>query len=243
MKAIILCCDKYHQFGLHTIKCYNELWKNHPFEFYLPYNTTKPNFENINLIQTPVSFKETIRELTKNINDEEWIYWCSSDTYPIKLDIQKYENILNNLDEISKKDCNVVFPGPWKNRIKVLHMETYNFEVNGIKYYSTNCLENGTNVNLWLHQFMKCKVLKKLFECFKEPNVAKNLDRQLYHKNFPFYDYLRKTNFCLTDSSCGTFGENTSRGLICPNALENMKRMDIDIPKDFQIRTHKLIWN
>ena len=121
-------------------------------------------------------------------------------------------------------------------------METYNFEEEGIKYYSVNCLENGGNVNVWIHQFMKCKILKTLFNCFKEPQVAKHLDRQLYNKNFLFYDFLRKTNFCLTDNSYGIFGENTSRGFICLNALENMKKMNIEIPPNFKIKEEELIW-
>ena len=240
MKALVLCCDKYHLFALHTIKCYEKLWEHHPFEFYLPYNNVKPDFENINLIKTPIPFKETIFELTKNIDDEEWIYWCSSDSYPMELDIKKYENVIRNLDEIGKY-CSVVFLGPWKHRRRILNMETYNFEVDGIKYYSTNCLENCENINLWIHQFMKCKVLKKLFQCFKEPRIPKDLDRQLYRKTFSFYDYIRKEQFCITDNSYGIFGENTSRGKICKNAYLQMIKLGMIIP-DFEVMDDELIW-
>lgn len=266
MYAIILCCDKYHIFAYHTILSYIKLWDQFKYNFTLriPWNKNIPqyliNLQNqikIEFIKTNHTFKDTIFNLTNDINDDQWIYWCSSDTYPIQLNNTIYiqtihdfitENIhLNNNTNITGINF---FPHKSRNTLKSIIFNNNNtnnnriINIHSIQLLETEPWNNPKNFCLWLHQYMKCFVIKEFFKAFQEPNVAKNLDKQLYKPTFPIYKNNTFLNhkFYMTYNSLSIWGENTTRGFITINAKYNFNLLNIPIPNNFQIKNQILIW-
>ena len=90
IKAIVLTCDRYHVITRHMIYQYDRLWPDHPFVFIVPYQTLqRPDTKRVKYVKAPggkaSDIPFTILELIANLDDEELVYWCSDDKYPIQL--------------------------------------------------------------------------------------------------------------------------------------------------------------
>ena len=102
MKAIVLSFDKQSGLVELTYKKYMELWPECPLLFRIPYNDTSTNKsfkyfksrENVELVESPVAIRSTMQVLLNDLDDEEWVYWCIDDRYPI--DIKSLE-LINNI--------------------------------------------------------------------------------------------------------------------------------------------------
>ena len=81
------------------IQCYNELWPDHPFTFRIPYQHTDRIISSSQreYIKTSKDIRDTVLTLLEDIDNEEWIYWCIDDKYPIRLEIQKIEKIYDSI--------------------------------------------------------------------------------------------------------------------------------------------------
>ena len=92
MRSIVLSCDKYHPLSEHMVVSYRDKWPSHNFKFNIPWNDSKPihlleKYSNeVELIQTPIEFKKTIGSLLDKVDDDEWIFWSTDDTYLISVD-------------------------------------------------------------------------------------------------------------------------------------------------------------
>ena len=91
IKAIVLTYDKYHSFAEHMVFCYEKLWPKHPYIFQVPYQQIPPTLptSKVQYHRCPLDIKGTVLTLLDGLDDEEMIYWCIDDKYPIKLDIRK----------------------------------------------------------------------------------------------------------------------------------------------------------
>src|SRR5204862_7574122 len=95
MKAIVLTCDRFRAMTEHMILRYQQLWPDHPFIFRVPYQnlrgTETPRTE---YTKTPDQIRATVLELIADLDDEEGVYWCIDDKYPIRLIIDKIETLM-----------------------------------------------------------------------------------------------------------------------------------------------------
>ena len=86
IKAIVLTCDRFRAITRHLILKYERLWPDHPFVFHVPYQELRgTDTDRIKYHAAPEDIKGTILHLLADIDDEEWIYWCVDDKYPIQL--------------------------------------------------------------------------------------------------------------------------------------------------------------
>jgi len=86
LKAIVLSCDRYRAITEHMILQYERLWPDHPFVFRIPYQRARGlDTKRTTYRQTPEDIKGTVLHLVADLDDEEWIYWCVDDKYPIQL--------------------------------------------------------------------------------------------------------------------------------------------------------------
>lgn len=90
-----------------------------PFTFRIPFQDPERCLEggNREYIQTDPGIKKTVLGLLQDLDDEEWIYWCTDDKYPVKLDltiaVEIYEKILGG---VSVDTCAVLFCKPGAKR-------------------------------------------------------------------------------------------------------------------------------
>jgi len=162
MRAIVLTFDK--QIGCAELlyKKYMELWPNSPLLFHIAYNEKEAiprdllGKDNIFLIKTPTPIRATMMRLLEGVGDNEWVYWCIDDRYPIEIrSIRFIENLcklLSSEDFASNYSAIRLFR--WKekppyNRVDFLEKEY--IEVRSLKW------------GFWHHQFIRAKVLKDIF--------------------------------------------------------------------------------
>jgi hypothetical protein len=107
MKAIVLSCDRYHKITNHMITTYQDLWPSNKLKFVIPYNEKYPQFlednwgDKVEFIKTPVEFKETINGLLKDVDDDEWIFWATDDSYLVDLDEDRANNAYDFVSSIT----------------------------------------------------------------------------------------------------------------------------------------------
>ena len=97
IKAIVLTCDRYRAITEHMIFQYDRLWPDHPFVFHVPYQELGGlDTERVKYLAAPSDIKGTILHMLSEIDDEQWIYWCVDDKYPIQLVTDKIASLISH---------------------------------------------------------------------------------------------------------------------------------------------------
>lgn len=239
MKALVLTYDKYSKVTEHMIECYEKVWPSNNFTFKIPYQELKTDLidkydQKVELVKSDSGILSTIRTLIEGLDDEQWIYWCIDDRYPIKID-KRVKDLFAWLHNEDPPHVDGVCFTYNKND---LHPEN-------IDYENKITLENS-DINLysiknyqiiWFHQFLRVKVLRELLKQFpKEIKQAKEMD---YYKNKAVLpdDFNRY----LCTEQLAQYGESTSRGELTINCAKSMQKHGIEIPEEFDVADKVLI--
>lgn len=236
MKAIVLTCDRYRALTDHMILKYEELWPDHPFVFRIPYQKLAgPPNSRRDYVKTSPEIRATTLELLADLDDNEWIYWCVDDKYPIELVLPKIRTFLGDTQQLAGADgilfcrCKALlrradetlFPAERANSSGDIYLE-----------------RRGWN-QIWIHQLLRVKVLRHLFsEMPAEIASAKLMDhlKDDIPKPSDFRLYVTKENFAV-------FGESTHKGTINQNCYDSIVKTDIELPKWFQRPNGKIVIN
>ena len=214
MKAIVLSYDKKRIFTEHMIQKYHALWPDNPFCFRIPYQELSgENKSNREYIQCPKDIKSTVLSLISDLDDNEWIYWCIDDKYPINFKLDEIQSIYYNLDYLKDNEISGILFCRCRNLMinkKLNHKKIYQNE--------TTYLERKNYDQIWIHQFLKVKVLRYLFKQFPDKiSSAKDMD---YLKNKIVLP--REQRLVVTKKNYAIFGESTHRGRITKNCYNSM---------------------
>jgi hypothetical protein len=223
MKAIVLTYDKYRCLTNHMIHQYRRRWPDNPFTFRIPYQKLSGRNEaDREYIRCPPDIKTTMLALLDGLDDQEWIFWCIDDKYPTSLDMCAIESIVGWI-----RDCNdpsadgVLFCRPRKlTRQKRLTGRQIGTSA------GTTLLERKNYKCIWIHQFLRVKVLRHLFESFPDdiPD-AKSMDRLKEHIEKPDDHRL-----FVTEDTLVVFGESTSRGMLTKNCYRSLQKQGLPLP-------------
>jgi hypothetical protein len=224
MKALVLTYDKYRPLTEHMIGKYGQLWPQHPFTFRIPYQQLAGKAEPAReYIRCPSGIKQTVLALIDGLDDEEWIYWCIDDKYPVKLDIGGIESIRNWIRrDYDQSVDSILCCRPRKltkqKRLTGRLLKTGN---------GTTLLERKNYKCIWIHQFLRVKVLRHLFEAFPDviPN-AKAMDKLKGHVRKPDDHRLY-----VTKNTMAVFGESTMRGVITENCYRSLQNLGLPLPE------------
>jgi hypothetical protein len=89
MKAIVLSFDPHLEIANLVVETYNRLWPNCPFIFRIPFTDRDPRTvfaaQNVEFIQTPSDIRSTMENLLRDLPEDEFIFWCVDDRYPIEI--------------------------------------------------------------------------------------------------------------------------------------------------------------
>jgi hypothetical protein len=227
MKAIVLTCDRFRAITAHMILQYERLWPEHPFVFHVPYQTLRGSeTQRTKYIKTPENIRATALQLIADLDDEEWVYWCIDDKYPIRLLLDKIEPLIS--DAVRTTDmsgllfcrCRVTLTDP-KRALYPDKIVSPSGEV---------LLERKAWFQIWLHQLLKVKVLRYLFSHLPEeiPN-AKAMDE--FKDKIP---KLPEHRLFVSEKNFAVFGESTHRGAITQNCYESITASGIELPEWFR---------
>jgi hypothetical protein len=227
MKAIVLTCDRYRAITEHMILQYERLWPDHPFVFRIPYQQIGgTDTQRTNYRKTPEAIKATVLHLLADVDDEEWIYWCVDDKYPVRLVTEKITDLITRAISSPEMSgllfcrCRITLDSP---KLALYPEEIIN--PSGDIYF-----ERKAWYLIWIHQLLKAKVLRHLFTQLPDriPS-AKEMDqlKDDIVKPSELRLFVTKENFAV-------FGESTSRGLITQNCYESMVASNIELPAWFR---------
>ena len=227
MKAIVLTFDRHRAITQHLMLQYERIWPDHPFRFRIPYQQLRgSDSERAEYIESPPEIAATVLQLIQDIEDEEWVYWCSDDKYPIQFIVEKIKDLLNcalTIPDIS----GLLF---CRTRVTLDQPELSLLPHQRVTPDGDVLLERKGWYQIWIHQFLKAKVLRSLFSQLPlEIPSAKALDdlKDQISKPDEYHLFVTEQNFAV-------FGESTKRGLITRNCFESIRRTDIDLPQWFQ---------
>jgi hypothetical protein len=236
MKAIILTCDRYRAITEHMILKYNELWPDHPLTFRIPYQELQgPAGRDRAYVRTPAAIRETVLTLLMDLDENEWIYWCVDDKYPVALVLPKIRTVLADIHDfpdasgllfcrckaLLRRADETLFPDERQNSSGDIYLE-----------------RRGWN-QIWIHQLLRVKVLRYLFSQMPaEIASAKLMDhlKDEIPKPPDLRLYVTKDNFAV-------FGESTHKGTINQNCYDSIIKTDIRLPEWFRRPNGKQVIN
>ena len=227
MKAVVMTCDRYRALTEHMMFKYEQLWPDHPFHFRIPYQDRAPTRASAQTeyVRTPVAIKATVLALLADLDDEELIYWCIDDKYPVELNVPEVEHMLQWL---VRRD-NAGIDGLLFCRARRMWDQNYltghqRADDSGHVY-----LERSSYKQIWIHQFLRVKVLRHLFLSFPDKiPYAKYMDTLVDRAVKPAAHriYVSHRNFAV-------FGESTFRGKVTRNCYESIRENDLALPSWF----------
>lgn len=234
IKALVLTYDRNRVMTDHMILQYERVWPNHPFVFHIPYQELRgEDSERIHYVRTPKTIKETVFHLIDGLDEEEWLYWCMDDRYPIEFRVDKIERLISHALQSPKMSgmlfcrCRRLLKRPAQTLFK---REWVNPD--GDVYFQ----RRGWS-QIWIHQLMRVKVLRHLFTHLPDdlPN-ANAMDKLKHNVSMPkdFRLFVTKDNFAI-------FGESTRRGRITQNCYESITKTNISLPEWFRETTGEYV--
>ena len=231
MKAIVLTCDRYRAITEHMMLKYEQVWPDHPFEFRIPYQDLEgKNTARAEFIQskgsTPAEIPDMILDLISDLHDDDWLYWCLDDKYPIQLVIDKIEGLMrfaqSSPDVSGLLFCRTRFlkdrPDLALSSGRITTPE------------DESLLERKGWHQIWIHQLLRAKVLRYFFANMpRNITTAKSMD--------PLKDSMPKPEefrIFVTEANYAVFGESTHRGRITDNCLASLKETGVAVPEWFE---------
>ena len=216
--------DKYRVLTDHMIFKYAQLWPDHPFQFRVPYQELglSPASQRIEYRRTAPGIKETVLALLEDLPDDELIYWCIDDKYPISLDVPRIARIYEWLSR--ERDSRVSgllccrCRHMWDDRY--LTGETIN-DPRGNVY-----LERANYAQIWQHQFVRVGVIRHLFESFREViDYPRRMDRMKEKLPKPASHRL-----FVSHRNLAVFGESAERGILTLNCRRSLAANGLPAP-------------
>lgn len=229
MKAIVLSFDKQSGLVELTYKKYMELWPDCPLQFRVPYNgkSTNKSYEyfktkkNVELVKTPVDIRSTMQTLLNDLDDDEWVYWCIDDRYPIEI---KNFGLLNNIyktvvnGDVDRLNAVKLFA--WKEELTGEALE-----IGGLGY---RLQKPATLFGFWHHYFIKVAVLKYFF---LSGNLSKKYSISDLTTTYHFKKEIsRLTYTAVPEQDILILGEPCFEGKLTSNGYELLKRYNCPIP-------------
>ena len=227
LKAIVLSWDRHQVMTQHMILQYARLWPDHPFLFYIPFQRLRGvDSAREMYIETPPDIPGTVLGLIKDLPDEEWVYWCADDKYPIQLVTKKLDSLLVDAEASAGMSgllfcrCRVTLDRP---DLSLLPGERR-------ARSGETLLERQRWYQIWIHQFLRVKVLRYFFTHMPSdiPN-AKVMDE--LKNDIPKPDDMR---LFVTKENYAVFGESTRLGQITRNCYKSIRETELELPEWFQ---------
>jgi hypothetical protein len=225
-KAIVLTYDRNACVARHMIARYESLWPDHPFTFRIPYQhqATRVGGGDISpceFVPSPLGIKKTVDALIGDLPDEEWIYWCLDDKYPIHIDVSRLASLARELRGGGALEVSGVLFCRARRMLDESFLTGYRRALGG-----EMLLERRAYEQFWIHQFLRVKVVRHLFSCFPDKLEPASIMDRLKRAVYKPADH----RLWVTAASHAVFGESMRRGVLTENCIESMRQHGIPIP-------------
>ena len=227
LPAIVLSCDRYHALARHMIAQYDAVWPSHLFIFHVPYQADMVLGARVSPRRTPASIRGTVLALIEEFDDESWIYWCIDDRYPLRLVQPEVAAIAESVLSDALPDVSGVMFCRWGKM-----WQAQNLIASGTRRTpdGLTLLRRKDYSQIWLHQFLRIKVLRHLFERLPE-DVAQAIALDPLKHRVPLPDDHR---LYVVERNLAVFGESTSRGRVTRNCAASLRALGMGFPTGFE---------
>jgi hypothetical protein len=230
MKAIVLTFDRYRTLAAHMIRRYAVVWPDHPFEFRIACQQPPPEGERLDRVDyrvCPEAIKATVLTLLEDLPDDEWIYWCVDDKYPIAFDLPDVRAATRWVTSAGAGRMGA--DGVLFCRCRHLLRERFLTPSRIFDQAGNFYRERLGYEQIWIHQFLRVKVLRHLFKCFPDdiPQAKlmdgwkKNLVKPSGHRLY------------VAEKNMAVFGESATRGKLTENCCQSLQREGMALPEWF----------
>ncbi|MEM9556293.1 MAG: hypothetical protein AAGC60_18705 [Acidobacteriota bacterium] len=224
MKAIVLTYDKYRLLAEHMVARYDALWPEHPFTWHVPYQQdTEFDGRRVELVQTPPAIKDTVLTLLRDLPDDEWIYWALDDKYPLFLDVEPIDRLSRWIAAGEAPDD---YGGVLFCRCRHMLSRRWARPHRGAQPPGVPLLERNSYQQIWIHQFLRVRVVRHLFGAFPDRIPQANvMDEYKDRMTLPPDHRL-----FVTRANAASFGESTDAGRLTRNCAESLDRHGFERP-------------
>jgi hypothetical protein len=211
---------------------YGEIWKDHPFQFRIPYQQEMDagplSGVSHEFVRTPLDIKQCVLALLEGIDDDQWIYWCIDDKYPMLFDVEVFARCYNcvlGLNDLSIAGISLCRPASLMRPSSLDYTDVIDAP------WGEKLIGRSRYKQIWLHQFVRAKVIRKLFEGFPDaPFSPKEMDGFHRQVRLPGDHRLFVARY-----NHAVFGESTTRGGVTPNCLASLARHGLVPPGDMTV--------
>jgi hypothetical protein len=238
--AIVMTCQRYIPITEHMIDRYDAAWPTHPFTFRVPDGEAARRLERrhrgrVELLPTGEGeergrFRAAVLGLLDGLADDDWVYWCIDDKYVTWIDAPLAQAVAELLPAIDDR---------WVSGLsfaRARHLAALRSPTGErLQHGPLNFDRRADFRQIWLHQFLRAKVLRSLFGGFPERiESAKEMDA--LHRQARLPDDQR---LYVLDRNAVVFGESTSRGRLTANCAASMRR-GRGVPEGFAVDERRL---
>lgn len=223
MKALVLTFDRNSAVAEHMMRRYDAAWPAHPFEFLVPFQDRLrvADSPRRRLICSPPGIRDTILALIGDLPNEEWVYWCIDDKYPIELRTGRIERIAAAIRDGVPDQVSGVLCCRARRMLDPRFLSGERLPLGG-----ETLLRRVGYQQIWIHQFVRVKVLRHLFrdlprDDMTPPMLEAHKDRTPLPGDHALF---------VTEENLATFGESTHRGVLTSNCVASMREIGIPIP-------------
>ena len=178
--------------------------------FHVPYQQRRLEGTRVFARRTRGAISATVLDLIDGLDDEAWVYWCIDDRYPIRLVQPAVERVTEAVlaDRLPAVD-GLLFCR-WGNMWRPEHLLGQDPQEgpDGVRL-----LPRRDYSQIWLHQFLRVKVLRYLFRRFRKRSPRQTFWIPLKHQVSLPADH----RLYVVETNLAVFGESTSRGRVTRN--------------------------
>ena len=238
--AIVMTCQRYIPITEHMIDRYDAAWPAHPFAFRVPDGEAARRLERrhegrVELVPTGEGegrgrFRASVLGLLDGLADDDWVYWCIDDKYVAWIDVPLAAAVAEALPAIGDRRVSGL------SFARARHLASLRSDSGERLRQGPLAFDRrGDFRQIWLHQFLRAKVLRGLFEGFPERiDSAKEMDALHRGARLPVDQHLY-----VLDRNAVVFGESTSRGRLTANCAASM-RQGRGVPEGFAVDERRM---
>lgn len=227
MKAIVLSFDNQLEIANFVVESYNYLWPGCPLTFRIPYTARNPasifKAGNIEPIPTPRHIRAAMEGLLRDLPDEEFVFWCIDDRYPIAIyDLATIVAVQQYVEETTCDFDAIRITAPFNQD---RHHYTFASDdeqiINGVKF-RRQCVNN---FGFYMPQFVRAGVLRWYF---LHPSLSEHYSIRKFHR-LPRETPISYRVY-IAERFLIKLGEATIRGEITQGCAAQMKSLHLSLP-------------
>jgi len=220
MKALVLTFDRN---AAVAERRYDAVWPDHPFEFRIPFQDPSrvADSPRRQLVRSLPGIRETILTLVGDLPDEEWVYWCIDDKYPIELRTGRIERIAAAIRAGVPDRVSGILCCRARRMLDPAFLGGERLSLGG-----EPLLRRVGYQQIWIHQFVRVKVLRHLFRDLPRTGVTPPMLEA--HKDCTTLPADHAV--FVTEENLAVFGESTLKGVLTSNCVASMRETGIPIP-------------